>query len=104
MSGGAGRSKRRFQKGAGGGKRRSESTGGPKVQVTDAPQQRKRLKIEKEAKKLIVILENCPLETAQVCSFSGILLYYKVRNLLCLYKSEDYLLINFLSIPDWQRV
>lgn len=53
--------KRRLQKG-----RRKPQEAGPRIQVTDAPQQRKRLKIDKEAKKLIVILENCPLETAQV--------------------------------------
>jgi hypothetical protein len=42
------------------------SSRGPTVNVDNAPMEKKRLKIEKAAKKLIVILEDCPLETAQV--------------------------------------
>jgi hypothetical protein len=56
--------KRRNQKAN---KRKHEKTeSGPRIQVTDEPRQQKRLKIDKQEKKLIVILENCPLETAQV--------------------------------------
>lgn len=64
-----------------GGKRRrdQQSEPGPRIQVSDEPRQQKRLKIDKQDKKLIVILEDCPLETAQMsalvrvwgCSLEG---------------------------------
>ncbi|KAI6174558.1 hypothetical protein M3Y97_01003900 [Aphelenchoides bicaudatus] len=62
--------KRKNQKGI---KRRHENSSGqgPRIQVNDGPHQQKRLKIDKQVKKLIVILENCPLETAQISALVG---------------------------------